>query len=332
VRGPDAHEGIVHGDVTPSNEIACFDGAVKVLDFGIARPVGLAAASGVGGKLPYLPPEVIVGGAPDVRTDIYGLGLVLYEMLTGQRVYRAESDAEIIRRVMHDPVHAPSTHVPGLPPVLDQLVMTLVARDRAVRPGSAVDVAESLDRILAGRFGAADLATLVDKLATRTNESTTVTATPVGRTEPVDAARAGQHTAVATDSSVPLPRARRHWIAAIAGGVALAGGIAAWQLTARETAPSASEKTDTVVPMRTSEQPAPTADSPPTPAPSTPAATEAPSEAAPVAEPVRAAPAKRVVKRSRPSANKPSTPSTDPGPGSGGISPGYLANPFEKKK
>jgi serine/threonine-protein kinase len=162
---------IVHGDVSPSNIFLCTDGAVKLVDFGLARPAGprsersprergagssrmtpwvpvIGEGGGVRGKLPYLPPEVLLGAAADALTDIYGLGAVLHECLTGQPLFRAGNGPEIVWRALRDPVPAPS-EMAEVPRVLDRLVAGAMARDQSARTRSASALSEQLDAALA---------------------------------------------------------------------------------------------------------------------------------------------------------------------------------------
>ena len=327
-RSVDAPDGIVHGDISPSNVMACFDGAVKVLDFGIARPLGLASTAGVGGKLPYLPPEVIVGSAPDERADIYALGLVLYELLVGERLFRATSDSEIMHRVMQETVVAPAARIEGIPRALDALVMRSIARDLFTRPASAGELADALDRIVERSFGATDLATLVESLATRPSELGHEALTPVGRTEAFALHRTGGLTAPVTASVLSrVPKRTRRWglIAGLVGAAVTATVIL--QIRTRPVQRAAEPEVN-VVPVLRVENRAPT--SPPVAAPRTPS----PPLAAPVATPVPAEVATvkpgraHVYKRARPIA----APLAPEHQGSGSISPGYLANPFGDKR
>jgi serine/threonine-protein kinase len=351
IRSADAPNGIVHGDVSPSNVMACHDGSVKVLDFGIARPVGRTGGS-ISGKMPYLPPEVVVGGAPDAGTDVYSLGVVLYELLTGEKLFRAGSDPEMAQRVLRDVVPGPSTIAKDMPPALEALVMSAIARDRTQRPASAQDFAHALDRIVDGRVGAADLAGLVASLTEKPAVRSTELATPVGRTEVAAHAYTVSQTATATPSasdarelnplrtwsspsSSPSRRAlpttkhgMRRALIAVTAALVAGGAIAVWQLRG-ESAPSSESS---VVPMRAAVEtgeaaPASASASAPAPASAPASAPVAAAEPPPVAtangHAAKPARRKRILTRPKrpPSAQA----------GSGSISPGFIANPFEKK-
>ena len=112
---------IVHRDVSPANIMLLQAGAVKLLDFGIARVTSelrLAVTQGraLRGKCPYLAPEQITGGTVDGRSDIFALGVVLWEMLTGQRLFGGESDLDTIANVLNRNIARPSALVAGHAP------------------------------------------------------------------------------------------------------------------------------------------------------------------------------------------------------------------------
>jgi hypothetical protein len=168
---------IVHRDVTPSNLILCYNGVVKVVDFGVARanlPEGQTGA-GIKGKLSYLAPEQIDNRPLDGRTDVFQLGICLHELLTGQRLFRGQNDHARVAAVLERPIPAPSEIVPSLPDSVDQVVLWALERDPAMRPESAEHFRLALEEVLArnGMVGPHDLAawmkvTFADRLAQRT--------------------------------------------------------------------------------------------------------------------------------------------------------------------
>src|SRR5262249_11847134 len=114
---------IVHRDVTPSNIMLLRTGAVKILDFGIAKAASMArqadTQSGrVKGKLAYLSPEQVRAGTVDGRSDVFALGVVLWEMLAGQRLFAGENEFQTMRNVLLSPVEPPSAKRPGVPAAL----------------------------------------------------------------------------------------------------------------------------------------------------------------------------------------------------------------------
>jgi serine/threonine-protein kinase len=137
-----AHQaGIVHRDVKPENVLLSDDGQVKVADFGLARAVANATShttSGIlMGTVGYLSPEQVERGIADPRSDVYAAGIVLFEMLTGDKPYDGETALQVAYRHVHDDVPPPSSIVPGLPAELDALVVRATSRDPEKRPVDA---------------------------------------------------------------------------------------------------------------------------------------------------------------------------------------------------
>ncbi|MFC8833446.1 Stk1 family PASTA domain-containing Ser/Thr kinase [Streptomyces griseoincarnatus] len=132
--------GFVHRDMKPENVLIGDDGRVKVADFGLVRSVDTVTHSTgtVLGTVSYLAPEQIEHGTADPRVDVYACGILLYEMLTGERPHDGDSPAIVLYKHLHDDVPPPSAVVPGLAPVLDSLVGAATARDAEVRPADAV--------------------------------------------------------------------------------------------------------------------------------------------------------------------------------------------------
>ena len=143
-----AHEqGIVHRDVKPGNIMVLPDGRVKIMDFGIARPLEPTVKTQTGlllGSPQYMSPEQIVGQPFDHRADIFSLGLVLYEMLTGSRPFAGEDLGELTFKVANMPATPPSHIVRSLPAVVDLIVARALKKKPEERYASAADLARDL--------------------------------------------------------------------------------------------------------------------------------------------------------------------------------------------
>jgi eukaryotic-like serine/threonine-protein kinase len=151
--------GIVHRDVKPENVVLTDDGRVKVADFGLARAASsVASTSGVlMGTAAYLAPELIAHGVADAGGDVYAVGVMLFEMLTGRQPFSGDVPLRVAYRHVHEDVPAPSTVVPGLPEPLDVLVTTATARDPGRRPPDAAALL-ALERSVRARVPAPALA------------------------------------------------------------------------------------------------------------------------------------------------------------------------------
>lgn len=140
---------IVHRDVTPENILLAYAGHVKLIDFGIAKAYGRRHKTQEGllkGKFRYMSPEQAYGRSVDRRTDIYQLGIVLWEMLTLRRLFDAETDTELIQQVRNPHVAPPSALVDRIPQALEAAVMCALDPDPARRPADAQTFARMLGR------------------------------------------------------------------------------------------------------------------------------------------------------------------------------------------
>ncbi|RLK49669.1 Stk1 family PASTA domain-containing Ser/Thr kinase [Microbacterium telephonicum] len=138
--------GIVHRDVKPENVLLAEDGRIKIGDFGLARATTANTASGqmLMGTIAYLAPELVTRGTADARSDIYALGIMLYEMLAGEQPYKGEQPMQIAYQHATDSVPRPSAKNPGVPEQLDELVLWATERSPDERP---VDARAMLDRL-----------------------------------------------------------------------------------------------------------------------------------------------------------------------------------------
>ncbi len=143
---------IVHRDVSPQNLFVTRHGLTKVLDFGVARAANRSSKTEVGvvkGKLGYVSPEQLESFELDGRSDLYSLGVVLWEVLVLERLFARASDAEVLRAIIEGRVPKPSSKRPNLPDGLDALVMKAVALDRNARFATCEDFATALEDLLA---------------------------------------------------------------------------------------------------------------------------------------------------------------------------------------
>ena len=142
-----AHKaGIVHRDLKPENVLLADDGRIKLGDFGLARAASANTATGQAllGTIAYLSPELVTRGVADARSDLYAIGIMMYEMLTGEQPYVGEAPMQIAYQHANDTVPTPSSKQPGVPTELDELVLWATSRDPEQRPA---DARELLDRL-----------------------------------------------------------------------------------------------------------------------------------------------------------------------------------------
>src|SRR5258708_28221121 len=129
---------VVHCDLSPGNIVVAWGGTVKLVDFGIARATIMLRESdhSVAGKYNYMAPEQIRGEPVDARADLFALGIILYELTVGKRLFRGRPE-QVIRLVLEDPIVPPTALRPDYPPGLEKIVMRALARDPAERHPSA---------------------------------------------------------------------------------------------------------------------------------------------------------------------------------------------------
>ena len=141
--------GVIHRDITPRNIMRTLGGSVYVLDFGLARVAGATASSTghVVGTPAYLAPERLGGRPADARSDIYGLGVVLYEALTGTRPFHGERPEVLYYRILSATVEPPRRLRPELTPDFSALILRMMARDPGERPANAEELGAELSRI-----------------------------------------------------------------------------------------------------------------------------------------------------------------------------------------
>jgi beta-lactam-binding protein with PASTA domain len=147
-----AHDaGIVHRDIKPENVLIADNGVVKVADFGLARAVsatGNTATQGLlMGTVSYLAPELVTDGSADARSDVYSSGILLYEMLTGNKPHSGDTPIQVAYAHVHADVPAPSLEQPSIPPYVDALVQRATARERDLRPADARVLSRQVRRV-----------------------------------------------------------------------------------------------------------------------------------------------------------------------------------------
>src|SRR5256885_3402006 len=144
--------GIVHRDVTPENIFVSFDGGVKVLAFGIAKAANQVEMTRVGeikGTLSYMSPEQCMGKPLDHRSDIFSLGVVLYEWVAGFRLFTGESDVAVLKSITDGNIYKPGHFRSDVPEEVGRILMRALEKDPGKRYQSAWEMQEDLDRFLA---------------------------------------------------------------------------------------------------------------------------------------------------------------------------------------
>jgi serine/threonine-protein kinase len=144
--------GVVHRDVSPHNVLVSFEGEVKLTDFGIARAMhraGLSAPGTIKGKAAYMAPEQARGEAVDARADVFSLGVVLWELCAGRRLFVRDGDLATLEAVRSGtPISPPSAWNEAVPPALDRAILGALERDAALRTGSAQELGAALASVL----------------------------------------------------------------------------------------------------------------------------------------------------------------------------------------
>jgi serine/threonine protein kinase len=142
---------IIHRDVSPANILIAYDGAVKLVDFGVAKArtggSGQTRTGMVKGKISYMSPEQAKGEPIDRRSDVFALGIVLWEMVTMQRLFKRENELAALQAVIHDRAGPPSQLRPACPPELDRIILRALAHDPAARYQNAEQLEIDLEEL-----------------------------------------------------------------------------------------------------------------------------------------------------------------------------------------
>jgi serine/threonine protein kinase len=257
--------GIVHRDVSPQNILVGVDGLARIIDFGVAKAAGRLQTTREGvvkGKIAYMAPEQLDANEVTRAVDVYAMGVVLWEMLAGRRLFDAATQGELAARrvieVSHDP---PGRHAPNIPPALDALVMKALAKEASARFATAQEMADALQRIVPPAFptdvgrwvqdvAGAALARRGEQLA-EIESNSNVTQVPVSGPRPIVSrgAEVGALTVVQEPSSVSIEtpsrsnpkssnRAQRVALAAVLVTIVVTAGAAGlvWRMRKSATA------------------------------------------------------------------------------------------------
>jgi serine/threonine-protein kinase len=145
---------IIHRDVSPHNIFVTYDGHTKLVDFGIAKAALSSTETEVGvlkGKVAYMSPEQAMGGRIDARSDLFAMGIVLWELIARQRLMTGESAANTLHKLMNEPIPRVSSVVPNIDPNLDMIVARALEKDPNVRFQSAAEMRDTLERWLSSQ-------------------------------------------------------------------------------------------------------------------------------------------------------------------------------------
>jgi beta-lactam-binding protein with PASTA domain/tRNA A-37 threonylcarbamoyl transferase component Bud32 len=252
-----AHKaGIVHRDLKPENVLLADDGRIKIGDFGLARAVSNNTGTGQAllGTIAYLSPELVTRGVADARSDIYALGIMIYEMLTGEQPFQGEQPMQIAYQHANDTVPAPSSKNPAVPHQFDELVRWATERDPEDRPRDARVMLDRLFEIERQLRGTAEPAVQPTLVLPSTFESTQTDPGLIdGDTQIIGAATQVRAEASATDAVAALATASRKrtgrgwWLFALVLVLAALAGGTGWYFGAgpgaQATVPSVANRT-----------------------------------------------------------------------------------------
>ena len=267
--------GIVHRDVTPHNVLVSWDGSVKITDFGVARSTLQATVTQTGtvkGKLSYMAPEQAAGSRVDRRVDVFALGVLLWEALAGQKLFKGGSPTETLARVLRCEVPPLSEAAPSAPAELGPIVARALKSDPAARFSTARDLGRAIESAMRGAgvdVGPSEVADVIESLV------------PERVREHEAWLREHEAESVTVVTAAPVRRPSRLPLALSLGALAsIAAGAAIWLSNRPEPPPplalGAAPLGERVAAIRIAAAPAP----PPSATPAAPAASAAPAPAA----------------------------------------------------
>jgi serine/threonine-protein kinase len=227
--------GIVHRDVSPHNVLVGADGVARVLDFGVAKAIGRLSVTREGqvkGKIAYMAPEQVRGLSIGPSVDVYAAGVVLWEALTGQRLFEGKREADVVEKILFGTIEAPAAVEPRVPEELNDIALRALSRDPAYRFASAREMARALVRA-ARRASASEVGDWVEELAGPTLQERARLMATIDRSEATDrpGAPPAGGSAMATKPHLPAAPARvrlvrRAAVAAAAVGLLVGGAVA----------------------------------------------------------------------------------------------------------
>ncbi len=298
--------GLVHRDVSPQNVLLSHEGEVKLTDFGIARALGAAEVTAPGiikGKLAYMAPEQARGESVDGRADVFAVGVMLWELCTGRRLFARDSDAATLAAVVSpQPLSPPSAWNEAVPPELDALALAALENDVARRTATAEELAAALASIrLRLATGHEDLDLRAFMLRLWPDGATQRAPLQPDRTlvrAPL-ASAASEDLSTRTAAHLPGQARSRGWAIALSAMAVALVGVSGWEVWKARASPAASSSTASAEPPRSrdsapdrgerdqgfSAEPSPPR-APASAAPAEPSLPRAPASAAP-AEPSR---------------------------------------------
>jgi serine/threonine-protein kinase len=161
--------GLIHRDITPENLLVSFTGNVKITDFGIARARGRSTSTTSGtlkGKFPYMSYEMVKGMEIDSRSDIFSLGIVMWEMLTYRRLFKRDTEVASINAILNEEIPSPKKYFKNLPDGVEAIVMKALERDRDKRFQTAREMGDAIEDFISQKRVSVRLSDLGDYLAT----------------------------------------------------------------------------------------------------------------------------------------------------------------------